>query len=766
MLHRLAPRAVAALIGTFAFIGSVHAQGMLLPTLPGQERPLPLASQTVTVEIKDGTAITKVAQVFVNRSPRPLEATYVFPLPANAALADFSLEIGGRMQRGEVVDANRAREIYENIVRQQRDPGLLEYVDRDLFRARVFPVPANGTQRIELSFSSILKMDHGLYRYTYPLGALKSATLVDGGAVTFQATLNSKDAVQAIYSPTHKMGVSRRGDHKALVGLEGSAADLAKDLDIYYAVDQKQVGMNLITFKKDGDEHGYFLAMISPRQEGVPEIAKRVTLVIDTSGSMAGVKMDQARSALTYVIDHLTPKDQFNVVRFSTDVEALWDAPKPVNAKNLGAAKEFVKQMEALGGTAIDDALNRAIADGACSGDACDAPHMIMFITDGQPTVGETREDTILAHAHGAKENTRLFTFGVGSDLNTKLLDAMAEAQRGSSDYAKDADVEKVIAGFYDKVAHPVLADVTLELGDIGAYDVYPRRLPDLFKGGQTVVVGRYRKTGNAAVKLVGKQDGKGRAFSYDGAFPGEAKEATFLPRLWAVRKVGFLLDEIRQNGERPELRDEVAKLGKKYGIVTPYTSYLALEDERMINTGRPPPMPPMGRPMPMEERGDRRVMDMAPAPTTAAAEPAREAEFARHAFAKKAPGKGEAKMGSRGWEGGPGDDKDGRAEKAKFDETGSGGVTVSKAIGGYKNAQQAALQGETTKQAGSKNFVFAGGAWVDTEAKPSMKETKVKYLSSEYFAWLKKKPELKTAFALGEHIKVVVDGALLVVEP
>ena len=521
------------------------AQGMLIPT-DTSLGPLGIKYQRVSAEIVDGAAVTKVEQVFVNTSPRQLEAHYVFPLPKGAALQDFYLWINGKRTKGEMLEKQKATDIYEGIVRRLQDPGLLEYVDTDAFRARVFPVPANGEQKIELTFSQVLDFNAGLYQYHYPLGAgtRGAPKLTVRQDFTFSATIKSKTPLRSIYSPTHKLGVSRKGENQATTGLElGAGADISKDLDLFYTVSDKAIGLTFMSNRPDNEQPGFFMALISPRTDVKADevIAKRVTFVIDTSGSMMGDRMKLARDSLKYCVQKLNPRDEFNVVRFSTDVESLFEKPAAATEANVKKAVEFVSGLEAIGGTAIDEAMVRALKDGANRGER---PHMVMFITDGHPTVGETDEATISKDAKDANKGSRVFTFGVGDELNARLLDRMAEEGNGTSDFARDGrDFELKIGAFYDKVANPVLADLALDLSAFGAYDVYPKRLGDLFKGSQLVVMGRYRTPKDGTVLLTGSFNGKKQVFEYRAEAAKESKQFDFVPRLWAIRKVGYLLD-------------------------------------------------------------------------------------------------------------------------------------------------------------------------------------------------------------------------------
>ncbi|MDC0710754.1 VIT and VWA domain-containing protein [Stigmatella sp. ncwal1] len=704
------------------------AQGLLLPT-PPNARPLAIKSQRVKVDIQDGTAVTRVEQTFLNEGPTQLEAHYIFPLPKGAALSEFYLWINGQKTKGELLERDKATNIYEGIVRRLADPGLLEYVDSDVFRVRVFPVPARGEQKVELAFSQVLNYSAGLYHYHYPLGATAKGQPADwrqvGGSAkndfTFSAKVSSKVPLKSIYSPTHPMDVSRRGEAEAVVGLEQvNGADLSKDLDLYFSVSDKAVGLSLLTYKQ-ADEPGYFIALIAPKTEvSASEIsAKRVTFVIDTSGSMQGSRMQIAKDALKYCVTRLNPQDTFNVVRFSTDVEALFPALKAANPENIQKAVSFVEQLEAIGGTAIDEALVRGLQD---NDGKSPAPHLLLFITDGQPTIGETDESAIAQHAKdGRKAKTRLFTFGVGEDLNARLLDRLSVDGAGTSDFVRDGkEFETKISSFYDKVSNPVLSDLSLDLSSIDAYDLYPRKLPDLFKGTQLVVMGRYRKSGDAKAVLTGYVNGEKRTFDYGTTAPKEATRDGFIPRLWAIRKVGFLLEEIRLRGERPELRDEVISLAKKFGIVTPYTSYLVVEDT--------PPM--VARPSPVmrpeADGSDSLGSAFAPPPPP------------RGGGSVPAPAAAPAESLAR-------------AE-------GKGAVAVSREMKKMKEEERGPSASEPVRVAAGRTFLYRDGGWIDSEvlANPG-KPLQIKFLSKGYFALLQARPELKAAFALGDRVVVVI---------
>ncbi len=747
------------------------AQGMLIPTDTSMG-PLGIKYQRVSAEIIDGAAVTKVEQVFVNSSPRQLEAHYVFPLPRGAALQEFYLWINGKRTKGEMLEKQKATDIYEGIVRRLQDPGLLEYVDTDAFRARVFPVPANGEQKIELTFSQVLDFNAGLYQYHYPLGAgtRGAPKLTVKQDFTFSATIKSKTPLRSIYSPTHKLGVSRKSENEAVTGLEqGAGADISKDLDLFYTVSDKSIGLTFMSHRPDPEQPGFFMALISPKTEVKADevIAKRITFVIDTSGSMMGDRMKLARDSIKYCVQKLNPKDEFNVVRFSTDVEALFEKPQLASEGNVKKAVDFVSQLEAIGGTAIDEAMVRALKDGAGRGDR---PHMVMFITDGHPTVGETDEAAISRNAKSANQGSRVFTFGVGDDLNARLLDRIADEGAGTSDFARDGrDFEIKIGGFYDKVANPVLADLALDLSAFGAFDVYPKRLGDLFKGSQLVVMGRYRTPKDGVVMLTGSFNGKKQVFEYRADATKDSKQFDFVPRLWAIRKVGYLLEEIRLRGEKPELKDEIVALGKKYGIVTPYTSYLVVEDTPMpVAQNRPPP-PPRQEPWAFRAEDKR---DMAPKGSASGfgglGGGAADGKMARPSAGAPSPAPAMESSASDDFRrallrsGGP------AKEEAMKKSDGTEGIAMSQAVRKMKEQAEGERVNEPVRSASGRTFLYRNGGWVDSEAQSgTAKQLKIKYLSDAYFALLKARPDLKAALALSDRLVIVIGkDKSVIIEP
>ncbi len=544
------------------------------PRPPNCVNYLSVKNHNVTVTIDNQIARTHIDQTFVNDSSYQLEGTYIFPLPDDATISDFSMWVDGKKLEGQVLDKNQARRIYEDIVRRQRDPALLEYVGRNAFQARIFPIAPRENKRVELEYSQVLKSEQGLVRYVYPLNTEKFSPnpIKD---VSIDVDVRSNTALKAIYSPSHNVSISREGDYLAKVGYEDSNVKPDRDFVLYYSVTQDKVGVNLVTFRSGSDD-GFFVMLVAPNVE-VPSslvISKDVILILDVSGSMQGQKIDQAKRALNYVLDQLNPTDRFNIISFSTGINTYASSLKSVSARE--DARNFVSRLRAEGSTDI----NRALLEGMHAADK-DRPTIVIFLTDGLPTTGETNTQKIIANVtNAAAKNVRLFTFGVGDDVNTILLDTLAENLRGASGYVRPNEkIDEIVSAFYAQVSTPVLSDISVDWGNITTNDVYPYPLPDLFAGTQLVIAGRYRGSGATTVTLKGTVNGAPQSFKYGDISFRSSGGDDLIPRLWATRKIGYLLNQIRLNGESKESVNEIITLAVRYGIVTPYTSFLV--DER-----------------------------------------------------------------------------------------------------------------------------------------------------------------------------------------
>ena len=666
---------------------------------------LAIKSHRVSVEIKDQVATTRVDQVFHNPNDWVAEGTYIFPIPDGASIGEFAMWVDGKKIEANLLDATEARRIYDDIVRSMRDPALLEYIGRGAVQASVFPIPPFGDQQIEIEYSEVLTSQNGLNRYVYGLDTERFSAL-PLEQVSVRVAVESPDPVRAVYSPTHRIAVDRQDDRRFVAGWEAAGITPDTDFELFYSATPNPVAANLVSYWDAAATEGYFMLLAAPGIEtGAEVIAKDVVVVLDTSGSMEGDKLFQAKQALAHVLTHLNPEDRFNVVEFSTGARiyaASLQAPGEAEA-----AVAWVDGLQATGGTDINLALLEAMAmvDAEQS-----RPTIVIFLTDGLPTEGEIDIPDIIGNVESATPaSVRLFAFGVGDDVDTYLLDTLAQAHHGATTYVRPGEpIDEAVSGFYAGVSAPVLADLEIDVDGVLIEDVYPQPLPDLFAGGQLLVMGRYRDGGPATITLRGTVNGEPRAFTYEGeSFSVEAGN-DFVPRLWATRKIGYLLNQIRLNGERQEWIQAIVDLSVRHGIVTPYTSYLITEDDILTEEGR-----------------------------AAAAED----EFAARQAAPEPAASGA-----------------GAVSTAQANAAMAAADAPVEVTGEYAGA---------VRQVGARAFVLQGDAWVDTTYDPStMQPTQVVFASDEYFALLEANPDLGEAFALGAHVIVVSGGVAYEVVP
>lgn len=708
---------------SFASSSPAIAQGVIVPgpcnrcprlprplppvTLP---RTLPIKSIKIDTKIVSQVATTHLEQVFRNDTDATLEGTYLFPIPESASIVEFAIWDGDRRLVGEVRSREEARRIYDEIVRRQRDPGLLEYAGKDLFQASIFPIAPHSDKKLELTYSQVLRAESGTVAYRYPLGIGRQLTAI--GSVAGRVELDSKEPVRSIYSPSHAISVTRNNERRSAISFESASGQEPQDFQLFYTLSNQDFGVSLLTHREPGKD-GYFLLMISPKDDWSEQeyAAKDIVFVLDTSGSMADEgKMEKARAALLYGIRILRPKDRFNVISFASEERLLESGLIAADDEGRKRGEAYVQALRPAGGTNINEALLAAMRQFRSG----DRPKMIVFMTDGLPTAGESNPARILENASKARmPGLRLFSFGVGYNVNTTLLDKLAADNGGVADYIEPKeDLEARVSNFFAKVNSPVLTDLRLDMAGVETDLVYPRVLPDIFRGSQVMLIGRYRNAvdmEHVRVSLNGSSSGSNKEFVYNNQrYPLREEANDFLPRLWATRRVGWLMEQIRTNGEAAELREEVVDLGTRYGIVTPYTSYLALE-----------------------------------------------------------PGAEQQQITRLGGAAGRGLGVDRQARPAKPANarvmTGTLGVQESKRARSQQDAERFdkdALSA-AVRTVGGKTFYLRDGAWTDAEFKSDSKlpETALKFGSDEYFSLLNQKPRLADFFALGEKVIVVYEG-------
>jgi Ca-activated chloride channel family protein len=712
--HRLASLVALFIIAvTLVAPLSASADGIIIvdppPCDPDCPEPyrlgdmLEITSHRVDVAIVDQVATTSIDQVFHNPHDWVAEGIYIFPVPEGSTIDRFTMEVDGEPIEAKVLSAEEARRIYNDTVREMRDPALLEYIGRDAIQASIFPIPPGEDRRITIEYREVLTAEDGLVRYVYPLNTERfSATPLEQASV--HVDVESAEPVRAVYSPSHEIAIDRQDDHRFAAGWEASDVTPNTDFELIYTVSADAIGANLLTYRDPETGEGTFLLLAAPGIDtDQPVVPKDVIVVLDTSGSMEGEKIEQARTALAYLLEHLNPEDRFNVVEFSTGVRMYAPGLQPADA--APEAVRWVSDLEATGGTDI----NRALLETMDMVES-ERPTYVLFLTDGLPTEGETGIDAILGNIRdAAPDNVRLFTFGVGYDVDTVLLDTLVQDHHGSSSYVEPGErIDEAVSAFYARVSTPLLTDVEIEVDGVTVDDVYPQPLPDIFAGTQLVVVGTYQEGGTATLRLSGEVNGEPQTYVYeDRAFRAEGGDE-FLPRLWATRKIGYLLNEIRLHGENPELVDAIVDLSIRYGIVTPYTSYLIEEDDILTEEGR-------------AGAAEEVATMAAPAPS------------------------GEAAVQQSQVAGGLADSEAAAPASAGGEDEGSNAIRV----------------------VGSRTFLRQNGVWIETTFEPdTMTTTRVQFASTDYFALLDRYPDLADAFALGDRVIVFSHGIAFEVTP
>ncbi len=688
--------------------------------------------QRVTVTIENQIATTNVDMQFTNEGEGLAEGTFLFPLPSEAAVDSLFMYIDGQAIEARILPATEARAIYDEIVRQFRDPALLEYVGQNAIQANVFPIPVGDSRRIEFSYSQALSADNGLVNYIFPMNSntLSNRSI---GQMSIDVSVSGNDPVSNIYSPSHNIGIFRDNDDDTnfVAGWEAIDFRNAEDFSLYYGLANDSISVNLLSYTESAGQDGFFMLMVQPPLS-VPEeraIPKDVIIVLDQSGSMWGEAWNQATDAAAYVLANLNPRDRFNVVMFSTGVREYSRELLP--ASSIDDAIDWVKNEEPSGGTNINDALivalNMVDADRATT---------ILFLTDGLATSGITGTADILDNVNAsAPDNTRIFTFGVGFDVDTFLLDQLADNFNGTGAYVRPSErIDEVVSSLYNKISSPVLANVDIDFGGAFVELLYPQNVNDLFAGEQITLVGRYRQgMDDLTLTISGDVDGEVQRFIYDGlSLRSTAGGQSFIARLWATRHIGELLNTIRLQGESVELVESIINLSVRYGIITPYTSFLIEEDDILSQQGRARAFDTFSEEA--ESLSDFTGVGAVDASSGISA--MRQSSGAPMAPPAPMQTPMQAPMAAESmadFEGGVG---------GGFDENSFGADPVTN---------------NPIMNVNDKTFIRINDVWTDTTFDPDTMETvPVVFLSDGYFDLLTQFPELGEFFALGDKVIVV----------
>ena len=669
------------------------------PNRPRGPASVVRVSSSVRAVVEGRVARFEVHERFRNDGGVVAEGMYHYPLPGEAAFSAFSLFQGEQELKGEMMASEQARSIYEAIVRQRKDPALITLVGHGLIRAQVFPIQPRETRTIILRFTQLLGRDGDALRLRYAAGDRGNAP------VTFSVEIRRGEEFATPYSPTHSIQDERR-DGELRITL---APPVQGDVDLVLPFRRGLVGGTVLTHAEPGDDGFALLFLAPPPAESGAELARDLTLVVDVSGSMSGEKMEQARSALRQSLGTLNARDRFRLIAFSTGVRHFREGWSPATREVLAEARRFVDDLSANGGTNLEGAVEAALAERGETGRLS----TILLLTDGLPSVGEQAPDRIAASAAGRIGRARIFTVGVGHDVNTYLLDRLAVEGRGSATYvAPGADVGDAVGGVLTKLARPALVDLRIVDAPVRFEEQAPAMLPDLFYGEELVILTRYRGAGRGPVVLEGTRNGRRERFTIPASFERRAEGSDYLPALWAARRIGELTRQIRLEGSSPGLIARVKDLGLRYGILTEYTSYLVLEPGMQVANAAPAPAAP-------REMTGGKAFDAARA--SAGMSGSVSLQAAEEVVTRRM---GQVKAEVRS--------PDGRMAPAEM------------------------------KRAGGRVLVLRGDVWTDIGHHDSLRVTTIAPMSRAWFALLEARPALRATLAAGSPIIVAGSRASL----
>jgi Ca-activated chloride channel family protein len=702
-MHRVLLSAIALVV----LSTPARAQGWIEVSPPARTGiPINPAITRVSSDVRttiDGRIVrVEVEERFRNTGGGLAEGSYLYPLPGEAVFQNFSLWMGEQEIRGEMMTADQARGIYEEIVRRKRDPALLTLAGHGLVRAQVFPIQPGETRKVVLRYTQLVERTGDALRIRYALGAR------GGTSGTWRLTVPDEGNYGTPYSPTHQL-TTRREQGRLELTIETQEGG---DIDLLLPLRRGLVGTTVLTHAPGGED-GYAMLLLAPpaNAEG-PVVPRDLSLVVDVSGSMSGQKLEQAKAALRQALGSLRAEDRFRLIAFSSGVRNFRDGWSPATPEALREARGFVDGLEADGGTNISGALDAVLGSTVAE----ERLPIVLFLTDGVPSVGEQQPDRIAALAAARIGRNRVFTFGVGPDVNTYLLDRLAREGRGSAEYvAPDASVEVAVGNLVGKLRRPALVNLRIVESPVRFVDLSPSQLPDLFFGEELVIFGRYHGEGRGAVVIEGERNGRRERFTADAVFPAVASGNDFIPKLWASRRIGDLTRQIRLEGQSEDRIREVRDLGLRYGILTEYTSYLVQE------------------PTTIAERRDRPMLQAMTPPASAPAQQTGQAAFDR------------------------------ARESGRMSKTSS--LADAENAADDKLAAIGGSRGEL-KRAGGRIFTLRSGVWTDVTQRDTVRVLTVAPFSAAYFAVTRALPDLAPSLAVGESVLVAGRHASLQVAP
>lgn len=577
--------------GCFAHALTLFVAALTLTAPPGRAAGLLVADNgfggqlevkehAVRVTINNGVAVTEVTQVFQNTEDRVVEALYTFPVPRGASVSNFSMWINGKEMTGEVVEKQRARQIYESYKAKRRDPGLLEQVDYRTFEMRVFPIAPRAEQKVMVTYEQELDFDHDWATYVYPLATnARNAPPTRAGVFSFNVDVKSEIPIVAIESPSHAddFAIAKHADSYQQGSLELRDGDLNRDVVLAYHVTRPHTGIDVITSKQAGEDGYLMLTLAAGEELPQKDAAMDYVFVLDISGSMNDEgKLDLSRQAVGAFVNALSPQDRFEVMTFNVRATTGFGKLRTADDAAKKDAESFLDSQDARGGTVLNPAVSAAYRYAEK-----DRPLNVVILSDG---LTEQNERTQLVSLIGARPaGSRVFCIGVGNDVNRGLLEQLATNSGGLAAFlSRDDNLQRQAAAFRRKLLRPIATDVKIAIAGNGVevYDVEPKQLPNLYHGAPIRMYARYKGDGPVKVNLSGKVLDQPISDTLSVDLPKADATNPQIERMWAWKKVDRLLKEADANGSRASVVDDVVRLGEAYSIATEYTSFIVLEND------------------------------------------------------------------------------------------------------------------------------------------------------------------------------------------
>ena len=691
------------------FAGQFNDKGEFVPDKDVKGPCFSIKYCTVSTDIIGGKAKTKIVEDIAGTAKRAVNTVCIVPLLKGVDPMKASLSSPIWAEKKVAITrltAAKAQAIYEKIAEATGATKVLALAGRPALMMPSFSLQLKN--KMTLTFSHSLADASGMLSYECPM---PETGLARGPVARLSLNVTVRDGkpIRGMFSPTHEATVERKGLNEATVRVAADDWFGGGVFRLLYAADEKPLGLRVLAHRAEGEDEGYFMVIGNPTGNAGKVIEKDVLFVLDTSGSMRGEKMEQARSAIEFCLKNLHRGDRFNIVTFGTEVKSFRDGLVARTEKTLRAANDFVDDIVAVGRTNISGALAKGLAGKPVKG----RPRIMIFLTDGTPTAGELVPENIVKQLPDLNTSrTRIFVMGVGHDVNAHLLDRLAEDTDGSSEYvAPDEEIDVKVAALYNRLSNPFLTDVQIAFGELMTNSVYPKKLPALFKGSQFILAGRYRGGGKHTVTISGTLAGEEKTYACTAVLPGETSmKNEYVAPLWAARKIGFLLQEVRLHGENKEVIEEVVRLSRKFGIVTEYTEFIASAT----------------RDLSKDEAYEEAKGRMRAAHKVKAGEWAVRQAQADKALQSKASAPNSATY----------IDRRGNVQKA-----------------------------DNVRHAGGRVFYLRNGRWEDAQAAGKREVRKVKLFSKEYFELVRENKEFREAQSVGDNLSINVGKARIVVE-